>query len=80
VVRENDDAEKALALRASGSCQKQAVRALAIGSALPEIGFGGEDLSFCLSGSHDDARTVLVMLERTDGACNDPYILASGAL
>jgi hypothetical protein len=80
-VRENDDAEEALALRASGSCQKQVARTPEqSGSGLLEIGFGHAGMPFCPSGCRDDAGTVLVMLERSGGAGNDPYVLGSGAL
>ncbi|MGW2940028.1 hypothetical protein ACWDA7_52300, partial [Streptomyces sp. NPDC001156] len=48
--------------------------------ALPQIGFGNQGMPFYLSGPRDDARTVLATLERTRGAGNYQYILASGPM
>jgi hypothetical protein len=47
---------------------------------LPAIGFGREGLPFYFQGPHDDARKVLATLERTRGAGNYHYILASGPM
>lgn len=48
--------------------------------ALPQIGFGNQGMPLYINGPRDDARTVLATLERTRGAGNYHYILASGPM
>ena len=47
---------------------------------LPKIGFGRDGVPFYLGGPRDDARKVLATLERTQGAGNYHYVLASGPM
>jgi hypothetical protein len=47
---------------------------------LPKIGFGRDGLPFYFNGPRDDARAVLATLERTQGAGNYHYVLASGPM